>query len=176
MITCTVGLSGRTLHTIGFESCGGLPATIQLLHPFNQLFRQLAALSTASPRMPKGWCRILTGSAIGLAVRLSLRTRLTLIRLALIRSLSLCGGVSHPTSLWTPTFCFSTHPAGLAPPSTAEWNAHYWSLYDPTASVNNLIPDYYPAKLLDLSCTHSLNGWLLPSQHPSCLGILTSLV
>ena len=36
-------------------------------------------------RPPTGSTGILTGSAIGLAVRLSLRTRLTLIRLALIR-------------------------------------------------------------------------------------------
>ena len=54
--------------------------------PFNHLFRQMAAL----PRLrlhvtPQGSTGILTGSAIGLAVRLSLRTRLTLIRLALIR-------------------------------------------------------------------------------------------
>ena len=54
--------------------------------PFNQLFRQLAALSRLRLHVtPKGSTGILTGSAIGLAVRLSLRTRLTLIRLALIR-------------------------------------------------------------------------------------------
>ena len=40
---------------------------------------------------------ILTGLAIGFAVRLPLRTRLTLIRLALIRKPWSCGeGVSHP--------------------------------------------------------------------------------
>ena len=54
--------------------------------PFNQLFRQLAALSRLRLHVTlKGSTGILTGSAIGLAVRLSLRTRLTLIRLALIR-------------------------------------------------------------------------------------------
>ena len=54
--------------------------------PFNQLFRQLAALSRLRLHVtPKGSNGILTVSAIGLAVRLSLRTRLTLIRLALIR-------------------------------------------------------------------------------------------
>ena len=46
--------------------------------PFNGLFRQSAALSLLR-------LGILTCSAIGLTVRLSLRTRLTLIRLALIR-------------------------------------------------------------------------------------------
>ena len=54
--------------------------------PFNQLFRQLATLSRLRLHVTlKGSTGILTGSAIGLAVRLSLRTRLTLIRLALIR-------------------------------------------------------------------------------------------
>ena len=54
--------------------------------PFNRLFRQPAALSRLRPHVtPFGSTGILTGSAIGLAVRLSLRTRLTLIRLALIR-------------------------------------------------------------------------------------------
>ena len=54
--------------------------------PFNRLFRQPAALSLLRLHVArKGSTGILTGSAIGLAVRLSLRTRLTLIRLALIR-------------------------------------------------------------------------------------------
>ena len=54
--------------------------------PFNGLFRQSAALSLLRLHVtPEGSTGILTGSAIGLAVRLSLRTRLTLIRLALIR-------------------------------------------------------------------------------------------
>ena len=55
--------------------------------PFNHLFRQVAALSLLRLHVtPKGSTGILTCSAIGLAVRLSLRTRLTLIRLALIRN------------------------------------------------------------------------------------------
>ena len=54
--------------------------------PFNGLFRQPAALSLFRLHVaPCGSTGILTGSAIGLACRLSLRTRLTLIRLALIR-------------------------------------------------------------------------------------------
>ena len=54
--------------------------------PFNRLFRQTAALSLLRLHITqKGSNGILTVSAIGLAVRLNLRTRLTLIRLALIR-------------------------------------------------------------------------------------------
>ena len=54
--------------------------------PFNGLFRQSAALSLLRLHITlTGSTGILTCSAIGLTVRLSLRTRLTLIRLALIR-------------------------------------------------------------------------------------------
>ena len=54
--------------------------------PFNGLFRQSAALSRLRLHVtPSGSTGILTCSAIGITVRLSLRTRLTLIRLALIR-------------------------------------------------------------------------------------------
>ena len=53
---------------------------------FNGLFRQSAMVSLLLPHVtPEGSNGILTVSAIGLAVRLSLRSRLTLIRLALIR-------------------------------------------------------------------------------------------
>ena len=60
--------------------------------PLNRLFRQTAAVSL--PRLHvalRGSNGILTVSAIGLAVRLSLRSRLTLIRLALIRKPWSCG-------------------------------------------------------------------------------------
>ena len=65
--------------------------------PFNHLFRQMAALSLLRLHITrKGSNGILTVSAIGIAVRLSLRTRLTLIRLALIRKPWSCGEqVSH---------------------------------------------------------------------------------
>ena len=54
--------------------------------PFNGLFRQSAALSLLRLHVTlNASTGILTCSAIGITVRLSLRTRLTLIRLALIR-------------------------------------------------------------------------------------------
>ena len=66
--------------------------------PFNRLFRQPAGLSLLRPRVtPRGSNGILTVSSIGVAVRLSLRSRLTLIRLALIRKPQSSGeGVSRP--------------------------------------------------------------------------------
>ena len=54
--------------------------------PFNRLFRQPAGLSLLRLHVtPYSSMGILTHSSIGIAVRLSLRSRLTLIRLALIR-------------------------------------------------------------------------------------------
>ena len=54
--------------------------------PFSRLFRQPAGLSLLRPRVTRGSSNgILTVSSIGIAVRLILRSRLTLIRLALIR-------------------------------------------------------------------------------------------
>ncbi len=74
-----------------------LPAC-PLSTPFNLLFRQEATLSLLrlhfSDRASIG---ILTDSVIGLALRLTLSPRLTLIRLALIRNPESFGeGVSHP--------------------------------------------------------------------------------
>ena len=61
--------------------------------PLNRLFRQAAAVSLPRPRIATGGSDgILTVSAIGVARRLSLRSRLTLIRLALIRKPWSCGG------------------------------------------------------------------------------------
>ena len=94
--------------------------------PFNQLFRQLAALSRLRLHVTlKGSTGILTGSAIGLAVRLSLRTRLTLIRLALIRKPESCGeGVSHPLYRYLYLhLLFHTLQQGSRPTFDAEWNA-----------------------------------------------------
>ena len=68
-----------------------LPA-MSLSTPFNLLFRQQARVSLlrllVTPYHSNG---ILTVSAIGCAVRLGLRARLTLIRLALIRNPWSCG-------------------------------------------------------------------------------------
>ena len=54
--------------------------------PLNRLFRQTAAVSLLRPRFTPGDSNgIFTVSSIGSASRLPLRSRLTLIRLALIR-------------------------------------------------------------------------------------------
>ena len=68
--------------------------------PFNQLFRQLAEVSLLRPRFsPFSSMGIFTHSSIGYACRLRLRSRLTLIRLTLIRNPWSFGvRVSHPHS------------------------------------------------------------------------------
>ena len=66
--------------------------------PFNRLFRQPAEVSLPRHHFsPSNSTGILTGSSIGYAIRLLLRSRLTLIRLALIRKPQSFGvGVSFP--------------------------------------------------------------------------------
>ena len=66
--------------------------------PFNRLFRQPAAVSLLRHHFPLHASDvILNVSSIGVACRLALRTRLTLIRLALIRNpWSFGERVSHP--------------------------------------------------------------------------------
>ena len=75
----------------GSTATADLPA-MSLSTPFNLLFRQQARVSLlrllVTPYHSNG---ILTVSAIGCAVRLRLRARLTLIRLALIRNPWSCG-------------------------------------------------------------------------------------
>ena len=94
--------------------------------PFNRLFRQPAALSLLRHHVAgEHSTGILTRSAIGLAVRLNLRTRLTLIRLALIRKpWSFGEGVSRPLYRYLYLhLLFHTLQQGSRPTFYAEWNA-----------------------------------------------------
>ena len=94
--------------------------------PFNRLFRQTAALSLLRHHIaPWGSNGILTVSAIGLAVRLNLRTRLTLNRLALFRKPWSCGGgASHPPYRYLYLhLLFHTLQNGSRHAFNAEWNA-----------------------------------------------------
>ena len=120
--------------------------------PFNHQFRQVAALSRLRPHItPRGSTGILTGSAIGLAVRLSLRTRLTLIRLALIRKpWSFGEGVSHPLYRYLYLhLLFHTLQSGSRRAFYAGWNAPLPMLEHPGASAGYLCPIIIHAKLLD---------------------------
>ena len=126
--------------------------TMPLSTPFNLLFRQQARVSLlrllVTPYHSNG---ILTVSAIGYAVRLRLRARLTLIRLALIRNPWSFGErgsrplyrsfylhllFHHLQHSSRKTFCGS-------------WNAPLPIVADSTASVNGLCPIIIHAELLD---------------------------
>ena len=119
----------------------------------------MAALSLLRLHVtPEGSNGILTVSAIGIAVRLSLRTRLTLIRLALIRKPESCGeGVSHPLYRYLYLhLLFHTLQQGSRLTFNAEWNAPLPMFKHPKASVEYLMPDYYPRQTPRLVSCYAL--------------------
>ena len=78
MVTCTIAGSRRNLHTFRFQLGMWICLHPSTPTPFNLLFRQQAAVSLLRHHVAHdGSHGILTVSAIGLAVRLILRTRLT---------------------------------------------------------------------------------------------------
>ena len=114
-----------TQYTVRFDSSADLP-TLSASTPFNRLFRQSAGLSLFRLHITlyasKG---ILTFSSIGLAFRLTLRSRLTLIRLALIRNPQSSGeGVSRPLYRYLYLhLLFQTLQYALRHAFNADWNA-----------------------------------------------------
>ena len=124
------------------------------LLPFNVRFRQHAGVSRLrrSVAVNRG-DGILTVSAIGIASRLSLRTRLTLIRLALIRKPWSYGeGVSRPLCrylylhlLFRSLQHASRHTFGGAGMLPYQWHFKRHS----TASVPDLCPIIIHARPLD---------------------------
>ena len=120
--------------------------------PFNRLFRQPAGLSLLRLHVtPSGSDGILTVSSIGLAVRLCLRSRLTLIRLALIRNpWSFGGRVSRPPYRYSYLhLLFHALQQGSSPIFDAAWNAPLPSIARSTASARDLCPIIIHAGSLD---------------------------
>ena len=97
MVTSSIGLPGGSPYCPVSAVGADLPAP-PLPTRFNVLFRQHAGVSLLRLHVtPSGSNGMLTVSSIGYALRLRLRSRLTLIRLALIRNPWSCGeGVSRP--------------------------------------------------------------------------------
>ena len=127
--------------------------------PFNGLFRQSAALSRLRLHVtPTGSTGILTGSAIGLAWRLSLRARLTLIRLALIRKpWSFGEGVSRPLYRYLYLhLLFHMLQRTSRAAFRAKWNAPLPILFVSRVFGRRLIPDYYPCRLPRLVSCYAL--------------------
>ena len=86
LITGTVALVRRPLRTVRVQLERWICLPLSLPTPFNLLFRQEAAVSLLRRRVTRMASNgILTVSSIGIALRLILRTRLTLNRLTLFR-------------------------------------------------------------------------------------------
>ena len=159
LITCAIASSRRSRRTVWFRLGMWICLHSSTSTPFNRLFRQTAALSLLRHRVtPYGSNGILTVSAIGFAVRLSLRTRLTLIRLALIRKpWSFGGQVSRlPYRYLYLHLLFHTLQNTSRYAFDAEWNAPLPILTYPTASVDCFIPDYYPRRIPRLVSCYAL--------------------
>ena len=120
--------------------------------PFNQLFHQLAVLSLLRPHIAQySSAGILTGSSIGIAFRLILRPRLTLIRLALIRKpWSFGEEVFHLLYRYSYLhLLFHTLQQKSPFIFDAVWNAPLPYLTISIASVNRLCPIIIHARPLD---------------------------
>ena len=127
--------------------------------PFNELFRQSARLSLLRLHITHYTSTgILTCSSIGLTVRLNLRPRLTLIRLALIRNPQSSGGrVSRPPYRYSFLHLLFQHlQSGSSPNLRRSWNAPLPILAYPTASVYGFMPDYYPRPVARLVSCYAL--------------------
>ena len=98
MVTSAVGLPRRARRTVGSQLEGWICLPLSAPTPFNLQFRLQAAVSLLRLHVTRTVSNgILTVSSIGLAIRLILRTRLTLGRLTLPRKPWSCGeGASHP--------------------------------------------------------------------------------
>ena len=126
--------------------------TNQLSTPFNQLFRQSAVVSLLRLHITQYISTgILTSSSIGIAIRLILRPRLTLIRLALIRKpWSFGGGVSRPPYRYSYLhLLFHALQQGSSLIFDAAWNAPLPCLATSTASADRLCPIIIHARSLD---------------------------
>ena len=125
-------------------------------------------------------CRNINLLPIDYAFRPRLRGRLTLRRLALRRNPWTFGeSVSHTflaTHVSILTSDTSSIPYGT--PSQAYRTLRYHSnKLESSASVHGFSPDTFSAQenlIRSVSCYAFFKGWLLLSQPPDCLGLLTS--
>ena len=161
MVTTTIGLSRGTLRTVASRQSRRICLPGLYLPRFNALFRQCAGVSLLRRHLtePSG-DGIFTVCPSGRALRLPLRSRLTLIRLALIRNPWSCGvRVSRPDCRYLYLHLLFRHLqhgsrhtfCGLrnAPlPITAKLRFHGFG--------NGLMPDYYPCGITRLVSCYAL--------------------
>ena len=139
----------------GLTYCRGSARDVDLPATLNAYALQPAIPSaggtatTASPHRPYRQYGNVNPSAIGFSLRMSLRTRLTLIRLALIRKpWSFGEGVSRPLYRYLYLhLLFQTLQKGSRPAFDADWNAPLPILNGSRSFGGVLIPDYYPRRV-----------------------------
>ena len=151
MVTTAVGLPGGAPYCPVSAPAGDLPPA-GLPTRFNVLFRQHAGVSLLRLHITgTAGQRILYRLSIVCALRLPLRPRLTLIRLALIRNPWSYGeGVSRPLYRYLYLhLLFHTLQNTSRYAFNAEWNAPLPIINDSKASVEYLCPIIIHAKLLD---------------------------
>ena len=147
MITRAIRLPRRALGTVRFQLEGWICLPLSKPTPFNPLFRQGAAVSLLRLHIARIVSSgILTGSAIGIGLRLTLRTRLTQGRLTSPwKPWSFGERESHPLYRYLYLhLLFPTLQRGSRPAFDADGNAPLPIINDPTASAACFIPDYYP--------------------------------
>ena len=152
LVRRAIGTPRGESRTFGFRLGARASLRPSLPTPLNRLFRQPAALPLLRPRVdPRGSPGILTGSAIGLAIRLILRSRLTLIRRALIRKPWSCGvGESHP-------------------------HYRYSFLHLPFRTLQRPSRDAFAASgMLPYHIIHGFGGRLMPDYYPCAAARLVS--
>ena len=147
----------RVLSRLG--SARGFACAHRHLPRFNGLFRQPAGVPLLRhPFAVTAGSGMLTASSIAVASRLRLRSRLTLIRLALIRNPQSSGGrVSRPPYRYSFLhLLFQILQTGSSPILRRSWNAPLPILAYPTASVYGFMPDYYPRPVARLVSCYAL--------------------
>ena len=159
LLTCAVASPRGDRRTLRFGSGGGFACPPRRLHPSTAYsVRPRRCHSCVSTSHTHASNVILNVSSIGLAVRLILRTRLTLGRLTLPgKPWSFGGRASHPPYRYL--FLHLLFRA-LQQSSRTAFNAHgmlpYRCKMHPIASATGLIPDYYPRAVPRLVSCYAL--------------------
>ena len=147
LITSSVTSHRSALRTVGFQLKGWICLPLSSPTSFNPLFRQRAAVSLLRLNVTRMISNgILTVSAIGLGLRLTLRTRLTQGRLTSPwKPWSFGERESHPLYRYLYLhLLFQTLQSSSRCAFYADWNAPLPIRMDSIASAVCFIPDYYP--------------------------------
>ena len=160
MVTSAIALPGGSAYCPVSASPPDLPGG-DIPTRFNALFRQRAGVSLLRLHVtPEGSNGMLTVSSIWFALRLPIRSRLTLIRLALIRNPWSCGeGVSRPLCRYLYLhLLFRGLQRGSRHAFHGYRNAPLPAMHKARLHVfgTGLMPDYYPCGTTRLVSCYAL--------------------